>query len=83
MNRELRRFMNRVIILIVSAGIITPVAGQAINVTARINTATVADTLGEQHFVQIRGDLNGAAAVLPDGKDVTWEVDSDLILQNV
>ncbi|UCD38877.1 MAG: hypothetical protein JSW54_05195, partial [Fidelibacterota bacterium] len=51
--------------------------------TARINTATVADTLGEQHFVQIRGELNGAAGVLPDGKDVTWEVDSDLILQNV
>lgn len=55
-----------------------------INVTVRLNTATLMDTLGENHFTQIRGEVDGISFdTLPDGKKITWESDSELILRNV
>ncbi len=55
-----------------------------INVTFRVNTATVPDTLKENHVVQIRGAVNGqTGAILPDGKTIDWGSSSELILQNV
>ncbi len=60
-----------------------PVTSHAINVTVRFNSATVMDTLSEEHFVQIRGDINGSEGALPDGNQLTWSNTSDLILDNV
>ena len=55
-----------------------------INVTMRLNTSTNLDTLGESHFVQIRGGVNGEAdVILPDEKMVSWFPNSELILKNV
>lgn len=60
-----------------------PVASYAINVTVRFNSATVMDTLSEDDFVQIRGDINGTEGALPDGNQLTWSNTSDLVMQNV
>ena len=55
-----------------------------IHVTIRLNTATLMDTLQEHHFTQIRGKVSGFSYdTLPDGKKVTWNFDSELILENV
>jgi arabinogalactan endo-1,4-beta-galactosidase len=54
-----------------------------VNATVRLNTATLMDTIGERHFVQIRGELSGLSyRELPDGRTVTWDSDSQLILRN-
>ncbi len=54
-----------------------------INVTIRLNTSTLMDTLQPHHFTQIRGEVSGVSSnALPDGKRVTWESDSELILKN-
>lgn len=60
-----------------------PLSAQVINVTVTFNAATVTDTLMEHHYVQILGELNGAAGVLPDGKTIDWETTSDLVMTNV
>ncbi|MDZ7262680.1 MAG: T9SS type A sorting domain-containing protein, partial [candidate division KSB1 bacterium] len=61
-----------------------PVTLTPTNVTVRLNTATLMDTLQEHHFAQIRGEVTGISSnTLPDGKKVTWESDSELILQNI
>jgi len=55
-----------------------------INVTIRLNTATLMDTLQPHHFTQLRGEVTGLSfGILPDGKKVTWQSDSDVIFQNV
>lgn len=55
-----------------------------VRVTVRVNTATLMDTLGEQHFAQIRGEVSGFSYdTLPDGKKISWDSDSELILENV
>ncbi|NOG46895.1 MAG: T9SS type A sorting domain-containing protein [Calditrichaeota bacterium] len=55
-----------------------------INVTLKINTATNWDTLQENHFVQLRGEIKGTSfGVLPDGKKVTWDSSSELVLENI
>jgi hypothetical protein len=57
--------------------------GQTVNVTVRFNSSTNPDTLTDNHFVQMRGTLNGEEGNLPDGKAINWGSSSDLVLQNV
>ena len=47
----------------------------AVEVTLRVNTATVADTLREQDIVQVRGDYPFAG--------MTWGADSEVLAENV
>ncbi len=55
-----------------------------INVTMIVNTATNWDTLSPHHFVQIRGEVQGVSYLtLPDGKKITWDVNSELVLENI
>lgn len=55
-----------------------------INVTLKLNTATLMDTLQPHHLTQLRGEVSGLSfGTLPDGKKVSWQSDSDVILQNV
>ena len=57
---------------------------QTVDVTVRFNSATVQDTLSENHFVQMRGELNGAEGALTPGGDlITWSNTSTLIMENV
>jgi len=57
---------------------------EPINVTVRLNTSTLMDTLQEYHFVQIRGGVSGISYnTLPDGKKITWDSESEIILENV
>jgi len=61
----------------------TPDSLNPVNVTVRLNTATNWDTLTTRHFVQMRGEVKGNSYItLPDGKQITWDANSDLILQN-
>jgi arabinogalactan endo-1,4-beta-galactosidase len=61
-----------------------PVDLTPVQVTVRLNTATHWDTLQQHHFAQIRGNVSGNSyGTLPDGKEVTWDSNSDLILENV
>ncbi|MBN1780169.1 glycosyl hydrolase 53 family protein [bacterium] len=54
-----------------------------VQVTVRLNTSTLADTLSEMHVVQIRGELSGlSSGSTPDGRMITWDSDSEIILQN-
>jgi arabinogalactan endo-1,4-beta-galactosidase len=54
-----------------------------IHVTIGLNTSTLMDALRPHHFTQIRGEVSGVSSnALPDGKRVTWESDSELILKN-
>ncbi|MGH7490984.1 MAG: glycosyl hydrolase 53 family protein [bacterium] len=60
-----------------------PPALTPIQVTIRLNTSTLMDTLQAYHFTQIRGEVSGISTnTLPDGKGITWDSDSELILQN-
>jgi arabinogalactan endo-1,4-beta-galactosidase len=54
-----------------------------VNVTVRINTATLGDTLKSNGFVQLRGQVAGySSGFLPDGKRITWDQNSQLIFTN-
>jgi len=54
-----------------------------VQVTLRLNTSTLMDTLQAWHMTQIRGELNGAAAgQLPDGRQVHWDEKSELWMEN-
>jgi arabinogalactan endo-1,4-beta-galactosidase len=56
---------------------------QPVSVKMIINTATHWDTLDKNHFVQIRGDVQGTSYLtLPDGKNITWDSSSELVLEN-
>ncbi|NUO80119.1 glycosyl hydrolase 53 family protein [candidate division KSB1 bacterium] len=53
------------------------------NVTIRLNTSTLMDTLQPHHFTQIRGEVSGiSSSTLPDGKTISWESNSELLLKN-
>ncbi|HEX9652180.1 MAG TPA: glycosyl hydrolase 53 family protein, partial [bacterium] len=55
-----------------------------INVTLKLNTATLMDSLQPHHFTQLRGEVTGTSfGILPDGKKLSWQSDSDVIFQNV
>lgn len=82
MNLFMKRFMFFSVLLVLAAGLCFPAAGQ-INVTLQLNTATNLDTLGENHFVEVRGELNGQApGNLPDGNVIDWSANSTLELTN-
>jgi len=60
-----------------------PPAVEPVQVTLRLNTATLGDTLRPHHVVQIRGSLTGYSSDrLPDGRKVTWDASSELIMEN-
>ena len=81
MNRYAKALIVTLVLVVMMA--FQPLSAQ-INVTFRVNTATVPDTLKETHFVQIRGALNGQDNVqLPDGKVISWGSNSDLVMTNV
>lgn len=51
------------------------------DITFTVNTSMVADTLMEDHFVQIRGAVNGAGGEYL-GKTIDWNSGSDLVAEN-
>ncbi|MDZ7373128.1 MAG: glycosyl hydrolase 53 family protein [candidate division KSB1 bacterium] len=56
---------------------------EPVQVTLRLNTATLADTFRPHHVAQIRGSVSGYSVDrLPDGRKVTWDANSELILTN-
>ena len=56
----------------------------ASNLTLRINTSTVWDTLNTEDLVQLRGEVKGYTGVyLSDGRKVSWGDDSRLFAENV
>jgi len=60
-------------------------APEVVNVTLRFNSSTNLDTLGTDGFVEVRGALNEwtTGPVLPGGKIIDWNTDSDLDMVNV
>ncbi len=61
-----------------------PIEQTPVNITVQLNTATLMDTLQEHHFVQLRGEVVGISSnTLPDGKKISWESDSEIILKNI
>lgn len=55
-----------------------------INVTIRVNTSTLGDTLKTNGIVQIRGEVKGkSSSLLPSGERISWDSLSQLILKNV
>ncbi len=54
-----------------------------IKVTFRLNTSSNWDTLSSLGFVQIRGDIVNGDNALPDSEFISWNEDSQIIMQNV
>lgn len=55
-----------------------------VNVTVTVNTSTLADTLKTSGIVQLRGEVKGkSSSLLPDGKRISWDSQSELILKNI
>jgi arabinogalactan endo-1,4-beta-galactosidase len=60
-----------------------PVESTPIRVRLTMNTSTLMDTLRENHFTQMRGEVKGLSfGRLPDGRKASWDTDSELILRN-
>lgn len=71
------------LLLILSGMTTTLYAQDAVNVTFTVNTATMPDTLQENHVVQMRGALGGDdVAETGLGTSITWDSASELVLQN-
>lgn len=62
-----------------------PDTSEGISVTFRLNTALHPDTISISSFVQLRGEVveYGQNYTLPGGKRLSWDVSSEIILQNV
>lgn len=58
-----------------------PSTSGSVQVTIRLNTATLQDTFRADHIAQLRGSLNGNPE-LPDGKRITWDASSEVFLEN-
>lgn len=55
-----------------------------VNLTLRINTATLWDTLRPDNTLQIRGEVHGLGGrYLPDGREISWGEDSQLFAENI
>ena len=55
-----------------------------VNVTLRMNTSTNWDTIQPDHFAQVRGEIDGCSGnTLEDGRRITWDAQSDLVMDNV
>jgi hypothetical protein len=56
---------------------------ESINVTLRMNTAAHWDTLRPSGFVQLRGAIINGNNNLPGGERLSWDIDSEIIFENV
>jgi arabinogalactan endo-1,4-beta-galactosidase len=57
---------------------------KSVSVKLRVNTSTNGDTITSKDFVQIRGEVSGtSSSLLPDGKIVSWDENSQLICKNI
>ena len=82
--KRAKRFRPLLLIVPALAFSSMPLMAQPINVTIRCNSATLMDTLSENHYVQIRGELNGVdGALLPDYNIIAWDETSDLVMTNI
>ncbi|MFZ1517925.1 MAG: glycosyl hydrolase 53 family protein [Ignavibacteriaceae bacterium] len=54
----------------------------AINVTFNLNSSTNWDTLKSSGIVQLRGEVVNGSNILPGGENLTWDQNSQVILQN-
>jgi arabinogalactan endo-1,4-beta-galactosidase len=55
-----------------------------VNVTIKVNTSTMGDTINNKSVVQIRGQVSGVSSgFLPSGERISWGSDSQIILKNI
>ena len=55
-----------------------------VNVTLRLNTSTLGDTIKSTGFVQARGQIFGVSSgFFPGGEKFTWDINSQIKLKNV
>ena len=67
-----------------AAGTFAPDAEAQRNVTLRLNTASIPDTVDVNDFVEVRGAVGGnAPATLPDGNVIDWNASSTLEPVNI
>lgn len=52
------------------------------DVTFIVNTSTLPDTLSENHYIQLRGAVNGNGGEYL-GQMIDWNTDSDLVAENI
>jgi arabinogalactan endo-1,4-beta-galactosidase len=55
----------------------------AINVTFNLNTAAHFDTLSPEAFVQLRGEVVNGSEKFISGEEITWDMNSKIILENL
>jgi arabinogalactan endo-1,4-beta-galactosidase len=56
---------------------------KTINVTLRVNTSTLGDTLTPAGTVQIRGEVQGiSSSILPSGDAITWDGTTQFVMKN-
>jgi len=55
----------------------------SISVTFRMNSSTNWDTLKASAFVQLRGEVTNGSNSLPSGENLSWDQNSQVVLQNV
>ncbi len=54
-----------------------------VNVTVRLNTATMGDTINSKSILQLRGQVQGVSSgFLPSGEKIAWDQTSQVILKN-
>ncbi len=57
---------------------------KSVNIKIRVNTSTLGDTLKNNGFVQVRGEVSGiSSSILPSGDAIKWDAASQLICKNV
>lgn len=57
---------------------------ESIKVKVRLNTSTNSDSLSENGFAVIVGQINGIGTnFLPSGEKLSWDKNSDLIMENI
>jgi len=59
-----------------------PDTSGSICVTLKLNTSTNWDTLKTNGIVQLRGEVANGSNVLPSGENLTWDQNSQVVLQN-
>ncbi len=81
---KVKPFQRSLLIAVALAVLAAPLLAAPIHVKIRMNSCTVLDTFSVNHYVQIRGELNGQENVLlPDYKNVAWDETSGLVMHNV
>lgn len=54
----------------------------SISVTFKLNTSTNWDTLHASAFAQLRGEVINGSNILPSGESLSWDQNSEVIMQN-